>query len=108
MKQTFPFSLRIFSLLAGIALLISCKSDEPIQPVAHSARKSSVHAATFKSEKLAEIDSVIQQAIAENKCPGGVLWIERQGAKYHKAYGNRALVPESEVMSQDTIFDSAS
>ena len=39
---------------------------------------------------------------------GGVLWFEHQGQVYHKAYGNRAVVPEIEPMTEDTIFDAAS
>src|SRR5262249_48688014 len=62
----------------------------------------------FRSEKLAEIDKAIEQTIAEKGCPGGVLWIEHRGGTYHKAYGNRALVPAVEPMTEDTIFDLAS
>jgi len=63
---------------------------------------------SFRSEKLAEMDAAINQAIAEKRCPGGVLWVEHRGAVYHKAYGNRALVPAVEPMTEDTIFDAAS
>jgi uncharacterized protein YbbC (DUF1343 family)/CubicO group peptidase (beta-lactamase class C family) len=54
------------------------------------------------------MDAVINQAIAEKRCPGGVLWFEHRGVAYHKAYGHRALVPTSEPMTEDTIFDAAS
>jgi uncharacterized protein YbbC (DUF1343 family)/CubicO group peptidase (beta-lactamase class C family) len=67
------------------------------------------HAETaFRPEKLAEIDAAINQAIAEKRCPGGVLWLEHGNTVYHKAYGNRALVPKVEPMTEDTIFDAAS
>jgi CubicO group peptidase (beta-lactamase class C family) len=62
----------------------------------------------FHPEKLAEMDAAINQAIAEHRCPGGVLWLEHDGAVYEKAYGCRALVPAREPMSEDTIFDAAS
>jgi uncharacterized protein YbbC (DUF1343 family)/CubicO group peptidase (beta-lactamase class C family) len=62
----------------------------------------------FRPEKLAEMDSAINQAIADHRCPGGVLWLEHRGVVYHKAYGNRALVPSPEPMTEDTIFDAAS
>lgn len=58
--------------------------------------------------KLAEMDQAIQQAIADKRCPGGVLWFEHRGAAYHKAYGHRALVPALEPMTENTIFDAAS
>jgi uncharacterized protein YbbC (DUF1343 family)/CubicO group peptidase (beta-lactamase class C family) len=54
------------------------------------------------------VDLVVRQAIAEKKLPGGVLWIERNADIYHRAYGNRALVPAAETMTEDTIFDAAS
>ena len=63
---------------------------------------------TVYPEKLAEMDAAINQAIADKKCPGGVLWLEHRGVSYHKAYGNRALVPSVEPMTEDTIFDAAS
>ncbi len=62
----------------------------------------------FRPEKLAEIDHAIQQAIGHQECPGGVLWLEHRGHAYHKAYGNRAVVPAVEPMTEDTIFDLAS
>ena len=65
-------------------------------------------AAPFRPEKLAEMDTAINDAIADRKCPGGVLWLEHRGVVYHKAYGKRALVPSVEDMTEDTIFDAAS
>src|SRR5882724_1452041 len=72
--------------------------------LAHSA----VAAEVFRTERLIEMDAAIKRAIAEDRCPGGVLWLEHQAASYHKSYGNRALVPEIESMTEDTIFDAAS
>jgi len=62
----------------------------------------------FEPAKLREIDAEINRAIAEKRIPGGVLWIEQHGQVYTRAYGNRALVPEVEAMTADTIFDAAS
>src|SRR4051812_12136843 len=58
--------------------------------------------------KLHQMDAKITEAIEEEKVPGGVLWVEHGKSKYSKAFGNRALVPEEEVMTKDTIFDLAS
>jgi uncharacterized protein YbbC (DUF1343 family) len=69
---------------------------------------ASAPAAPFRAEKLAEIDAAIEDAITQRRCPGGVLWIEHRGEIYHKAFGNRALVPAEEPMTEDTIFDAAS
>jgi uncharacterized protein YbbC (DUF1343 family) len=83
--------------LAGLCLN-ACKTTPP-PPSADSS---------FYPAKLAEMDAAIEQAIADKKCPGGVLWLEHNGVIYQKAYGNRALVPAAEPMSADTIFDAAS
>jgi len=65
-------------------------------------------AQVFNPEKLAAMDAAIESAITNHKCPGGVLWLEHDGAVYEKAYGNRSLVPDVEPMTEDTIFDMAS
>jgi uncharacterized protein YbbC (DUF1343 family) len=65
-------------------------------------------APSFKPARLAEMDAAITNAIAEKNIPGAVVWLERQGLTYHKAFGHRALVPASEPMGEDTIFDAAS
>jgi CubicO group peptidase (beta-lactamase class C family) len=54
------------------------------------------------------LDSVIEEAITNSKLVGAVLWVERNGTAYHKAYGRRALGPEPELMTEDTVFDVAS
>ena len=64
--------------------------------------------APFHAEKLAEIDATIEKAVAEKKTPGGVFWLERAGAVYQRAYGQRAVEPKPEPMTVDTIFDTAS
>ena len=73
-----------------------------------SGFSTQVFAGVFRADKLAAMDAAINEAIASNHCPGGVLWLERNGTAYHKAFGNRALLPEREAMTEDTIFDAAS
>lgn len=73
---------------------------------AHEVQRSA--AARFHPEKLAEMDAVIQQNISSNRLPGGVLWLEREGEIYRRAYGQRAIIPNREPMTEDTIFDAAS
>jgi uncharacterized protein YbbC (DUF1343 family)/CubicO group peptidase (beta-lactamase class C family) len=85
------------------ALLLLLAFSACTKPLRLTATQSSLH-----PEKLAEMDAAINQAIADKKCPGGVLWFEHRGVSYHKAYGNRALVPHVEPMTEDTIFDAAS
>ena len=79
-----------------LALLVSgCATPKPPTTV-------------FRPDKLAAMDAAIEKAIVQHKCPGGVLWVEHDGAAYHKAFGNRALVPAIEPMTESTIFDAAS
>jgi uncharacterized protein YbbC (DUF1343 family)/CubicO group peptidase (beta-lactamase class C family) len=55
------------------------------------------------------IDAAIHDAIAQGHLPGAVLVIGHKGqVVYRKAYGKRALVPQPEDMTLDTIFDCAS
>ena len=57
----------------------------------------------------ADLDSALNQAIREDKIPGAVLLVGRQGkVVYRNAYGERALLPVREAMTADTIFDIAS
>ncbi len=55
------------------------------------------------------LDQAIQEAIEQGRLPGAVLLIGHEGrVVYRKAYGKRALVPQPEAMTADTIFDCAS
>jgi len=65
-------------------------------------------AESLDRSKLFRIDSEIALAMAERQLPGAVLWIEHHSNHYEKAYGDRALIPEPEAMTKDTIFDLAS
>src|SRR6202043_3129181 len=59
--------------------------------------------------RLAVVDSIIEQAIHDGNIPGAVLLVGHDGhVIYRKAYGARALEPRREAMTVDTIFDLAS
>jgi uncharacterized protein YbbC (DUF1343 family) len=64
--------------------------------------------AAFREHKLQEIDTAINDAVAERRIPGGVLLIEHRGERVLRVYGNRSLVPEAEAATADTIYDAAS
>lgn len=54
-------------------------------------------------------DGVIEHAIANHDIPGAVLLVGLDGKTvYKKPYGNRALEPSPERMTEDTVFDIAS
>lgn len=65
---------------------------------------AAAHAQTF-----ADIDAVTEQAIRDGYMPGAVVLVGHQGkVVFKKAYGSRALVPQKEPATLDTIYDAAS
>jgi CubicO group peptidase (beta-lactamase class C family) len=55
------------------------------------------------------LDAVVEAAVRDGLIPGAVLLIGHDGKIVHrKAYGSRALVPQREPMTAETIFDIAS
>lgn len=59
--------------------------------------------------RLARLDEVIEECIAEGNIPGAVISVVRgRNIVYLKAYGNKSLVPVAEPMTVETIFDLAS
>lgn len=67
-----------------------------------------VHKPSLAPAPLAEADRAMQAMIDARQMPGGQLWIERAGASYHRAYGQRATEPAVELLDEATIFDTAS
>ena len=64
---------------------------------------------SLSAERLARIDGIVSEAIARRELPGAVVLVG-QGRKivFRRAYGNRAVEPFAEPMTQDTVFDVAS
>jgi uncharacterized protein YbbC (DUF1343 family)/CubicO group peptidase (beta-lactamase class C family) len=84
--------LRLFALMSVLA------SAAPIP-----AKKSS------SSPRLNVLDGIVENAIEEGQIPGAVLLVGHDGqVVYRKAFGTRAVVPQREAMTTDTIFDAAS
>lgn len=99
--------MRILSVLVLGAFLTGCASG-PERRGAEGRPAEAGGRGVLRPGKLAEMDAVIAGSISSNQLPGGVLWFEREGTVYRKAYGNRAEVPAVEAMTEDTIFDAAS
>jgi uncharacterized protein YbbC (DUF1343 family)/CubicO group peptidase (beta-lactamase class C family) len=60
-------------------------------------------------EQLANVDAIMERAVADGNIPGGVVLIGHDGKViYRKAFGMRSLEPTREPMTVDTIFDLAS
>lgn len=60
-------------------------------------------------ERLARVDVVIDDAIRAGDIPGAVISVVRgNDIVYLKAYGNKSVVPDTEPMTVETMFDLAS
>jgi CubicO group peptidase (beta-lactamase class C family) len=74
---------------------------------AQTTRTAAAPATVFSGG--AELDAVINEAVRQDKIPGGVLLVGHSDKiVYRKAYGYRSLVGAKEPMTVDTIFDLAS
>lgn len=63
----------------------------------------------MSAERLARIDAAVTESIARKETPGAVVLAARRGrVVWRKAYGARAVAPQHETMTTDTIFDAAS
>ena len=68
---------------------------------------TALSAQTFSG--AAALDRVIREGVEQGKLPGAVLIVGHDGqVVFRKAYGDRAVYPQIEAMTTDTIFDLAS
>ena len=92
------------NVLCWLPLLFSLSGPLPAQPSAVPPAPSASPRGSF-----AAIDSIMEEAVANGRIPGGVVLVGHQGeVVYRKAFGWRSLEPTRERMTVDTIFDLAS
>lgn len=96
-----PLRCRIFVCLAILTFAYQALSIQlPSGPPA---------AVGMSAERLARMDPVIAASIEKKELPGAVVLVARRGrVAWRKAYGSRAVDPQREAMTADTIFDLAS
>jgi SSS family transporter len=97
---------RVASILLALAvpslLTLWGRAEEPVSLV--QAQATSKQRYDFGS-----VSTLVNQAIAAKKLPGAVLLINHDGKTvFEQAYGDRALEPVVEAMTENTIFDMAS
>ncbi|MDE2905858.1 MAG: serine hydrolase, partial [Acidobacteriota bacterium] len=91
-------------LLAGFAVVLALAAAA----AGHAGQARSA-AAGIDRTLLARIDGAVREAVAAGDLPGAVVLVWHDGhTVYRKAFGLRAVVPEPEPMTVDTIFDLAS
>ena len=89
-------------LAVGAALLLL------VVPV-RAQRTPAASSPQIDTAKFQAIDAIVRQDIEQKKLPGAVVLIGRgERILYHRAIGQRAVVPTPEPMTLDTIFDLAS
>lgn len=90
--------------MSAIGLRESFSADSGRKRLPESSQSSG-----FDLTRLARLDAVVAEAIAARQLPGAVVVVGRgDTVVFQKAYGQRAIVPTSEPMTLDTLFDLAS
>jgi len=75
----------------------------------HIIESSTAQSDYLDAARLGRIDDLVQDAIRERKLPGAVVLVGRhQRIHYRRAFGNRTVIPSTEPMTVDTLFDLAS
>ncbi|HET9741568.1 MAG TPA: exo-beta-N-acetylmuramidase NamZ domain-containing protein [Terriglobales bacterium] len=94
-------------IFLSLSLPIAFAQQAPSKKI---ASKTAKHAPTKAAAlRFKNLDTVIEDAIKEQDCPGAVVLVGHHGrVLYRKAYGMRSLEPTREKMTVDTIFDLAS
>lgn len=78
-------------------------SDQP------AASAAAAEAAGFRPDGLAEVDAIVEQAVARRAFPGAVLAVGRDGQLVHlRAFGRLAYDEDAAPVAVDTIYDLAS
>src|SRR5687767_13483059 len=110
LSLNFPGSPHISTARYCVAVLIFLLTfPAAALPNSYSTLQAKPTGAGLSLEKLSQIDSVVEQAIAQRHLPGAVVLVARNGqVAWRKAYGARAVEPVREPMTTDTIFDLAS
>jgi len=89
--------LRFVGMLMVVAVWVSAALAQPGTPAANGGTA------------LANVDQIMNTAVAQGVIPGGVVLVGHDGTVvYRKAFGMRSLEPVREAMTVDTIFDIAS
>lgn len=95
--------------LAGLIFSLFALNAAAAEPAAGRLPHGTPADAGLSSEKLQQIDAIVQEGLEQKKMPGCVLLVGRRDKiALLKAYGNKRLEPTAEAMTTDTVFDLAS
>ena len=98
---------RSIARVASVLLAAAIPFLLPVRGVAQTA--AAPQARSAEQLDFSAVSSLVTQAIAAKKLPGAVVLIGHDGkTAFEQAYGDRALEPAVEPMTEDTVFDMAS
>jgi CubicO group peptidase (beta-lactamase class C family) len=97
------------SVSVGVSPAFRPELPRPPQPAASTDTAGAPPSGALAPLEIPEIDDLVTRAIRAGRTPGAVVVVGRQsGVVFRRAYGRRAIVPQREDMTVDTIFDLAS
>ncbi|XWK75750.1 sodium/solute symporter [Tunturiibacter lichenicola] len=100
---------RAAARVAGIVLALAVPVLLALRCDAQSASAGRGSDSAREHYDFSGVSAVLDQAIAAKKLPGAVVLVNHDGKTvFEKAYGNRALEPAVEPMTEDTVLDMAS
>ncbi|MDQ2938048.1 MAG: DUF1343 domain-containing protein [Acidobacteriota bacterium] len=112
MPLIFPrFQLNHFPRQCVVVLLLALAISVPALPTKSASGLPYANPAevSVSAQRLSQIDGAVKQEIQQHRLPGAVVLVAREGrVVWRKAYGARAVEPNREAMTTDTIFDLAS
>jgi uncharacterized protein YbbC (DUF1343 family)/CubicO group peptidase (beta-lactamase class C family) len=103
--------IRPLALIACTAIFVASghAGVPPSAVLSASARAAAQGQTGLDLHRLDAIEPLVRDAMADKKLPGAVVLIGLgDRVVYQKSFGNRAVVPSVEKMTDDTIFDLAS
>ncbi len=96
-------------LLALLLIIVYDPLDAAPLPVRGNVTPVATSAEFPGMAEFCWIDDLIQEAIREKRLPGAVVLVgQNEHILYRKAFGHRAVVPDLEPMTIDTVFDLGS
>ena len=97
------------ALLLTLPVFAQQTARRPLNVPAPKLSVATPESVGMSSERLAKIDEAVLESIARKETPSAVVLVARKGRiVYRKAFGDRAIEPQREPMTVDTIFDLAS
>lgn len=106
-----PYASTLVRFVMGPLLALLCTTLPALaQTAAPGAPPATAATADLvDQDRLAQIDALVEQGIADGRMPGAIVVVGHRGrVVYQKTFGHRALEPAREPMTLDTIFDAAS